>query len=118
MGYGDPHTPGEFDEKSILFAGVNYLYEGITICYPVKEDGSELPKDHPLMTLATSSNGKPVICAMERSEKGGRVVVDSGFTKLFPQYWKTAGQARYVVNACVYLVDVEGRFGTEEKKKE
>src|SRR5262249_41097032 len=77
MGYGSPHTPGEFDEKSILFAGVNYLYEGITVCVPVKEDGSELPKDHPLTTVATSSNGKPVICAMERSEKGGRVVVDT-----------------------------------------
>jgi hypothetical protein len=48
---------------------------------------------------------------MERSETGGRVIVDTGFTKLYKYYWTTAGQPRYVVNASVYLVDVEARFG-------
>jgi hypothetical protein len=88
-----------------VFAGINSLYEGHTICYP------ETPGK--LQTLATGTDGKTCIGCMDRTQEGGRVILDTGFTKLYLQ-WDSAGQARYVVNACVYLTDIEGRFGGSE----
>eukprot|EP01089_Gocevia_fonbrunei_P012088 TRINITY_DN2765_c0_g1_i2.p1 TRINITY_DN2765_c0_g1~~TRINITY_DN2765_c0_g1_i2.p1 ORF type:complete len:377 (+),score=72.13 TRINITY_DN2765_c0_g1_i2:705-1835(+) len=107
LSYGNPLTPGEFTSDHLIFAGVNYLHEGVTICYP-----EPLGK---LNVLATSSNGKPCIACTERSENGGRIVVDTGFTKLFPAYWSKAGQARYIVNATVWLVDIEGRYDAKNE---
>jgi len=104
LSYGNPKTPGEFDENSLIFGGINYLFEGITICYP-ESDGK-------LTHLATSTNEKPCISFLDSTEQHGRLVVDCGFTKLYKD-WTSAGQARYVVNVCVYLVDVERRFGPD-----
>jgi len=101
LSYGKGRTPGEFDADHLIFAGINYLYEGHTICYPVA--------DGKLTHLATSSDGHPVISFLDSTEDHGRVVLDNGFTKLYVQ-WDSAGQARYVVNASVYLVDVERRI--------
>jgi len=105
--YGDVKVSGHFDSEHILFAGINNLYEGITICYPNQECK--------LTTLAMSTDGHPCICCCERGMSnisgGGRIVVDTGFTKLYRRFWATAGQARYVVNATVWLVDLEGRHG-------
>jgi len=54
---------------------------------------------------------------LEREKgKHGRLLVDTGFTKLYPEYWSLAGQARYIVNAIVWLVDIEGRFVEQEDK--
>jgi len=105
LGYGNGLAPGEFDQDHLIFSGINYLYEGVTICYPE-------PVDHlarsSLVHLATSSNEHPCISHIESTEEHGRVIIDSGFTKLYCS-WTSAGQARYVVNACVYLVDIERR---------
>lgn len=101
LGYGSAKTAGEFDSEHLIFAGINYLYEGITICYP-QSDGK-------LTHLATSSDNHPCISFLDSTEEHGRVLVDSGFTKLYCS-WDSAGQARYVVNGTVYLVDVERRF--------
>jgi len=109
LAYGDSKVNGQFDKEHILFAGINNLYEGITICYP--------GTDSKLNVLATGSDGKPCIlnCETGKSyyEGGGRIVIDTGFTKLFREYWATAGQARYVVNATVWLVDLEGKHGID-----
>jgi len=109
LAYGNSKVNGQFDKEHIIFAGINNLYEGVTICYPAQ--------DSKLNVLATGSDGKPCIlnCEVGKSnyENGGRVVVDTGFTKLFVEYWATAGQARYVVNATVWLVDLEGRHGID-----
>jgi len=106
--YGVSDRYGEFDSEHLIFAGINNLHEGITICYPDNESNK-------LKTLATGTDGRPCILCCERNqsnfENGGRIVVDSGWTKLARMYWAHAGQARYVVNACVWLVDLEGRFG-------
>jgi len=107
LSYGNPLTPGEFDEESLVFAGIDYLYEGITICYPVDKEGNDLTSESKLKVLATSSNGKPCICVVESQEGRGRVMVDTGFTKMYSQFWRSSGQSRYVVNACVYLCDIE-----------
>eukprot|EP00696_Hemimastix_kukwesjijk_P018900 gnl/Hemi2/7997_TR2755_c0_g1_i1.p1 gnl/Hemi2/7997_TR2755_c0_g1~~gnl/Hemi2/7997_TR2755_c0_g1_i1.p1 ORF type:complete len:405 (+),score=144.48 gnl/Hemi2/7997_TR2755_c0_g1_i1:126-1340(+) len=104
---GHPNTPGNFDPEHLIFAGIERLYEGVTICYPT-------PVENAFKTLATSTDGNPCICVMERSEKGGRVVLDTGWTKLYQNFWTTAGQPRYVVNACVWLADIEARFGGDE----
>jgi len=101
LSFGNPKTAGEFDESSLIFAGINYLLEGNTICYP-ESDGK-------LTHLATSTNNHPCISFLDSTKEHGRVVVDSGFTKLYCS-WLDAGQARYVINVCVYLVDVENRF--------
>jgi len=110
LSYGKADVPGEFDQESLIFAGVNFLYEGNTICYP--EPLGELK------VLATSSNGKPCIACLEREKgKHGRLLVDSGFTKLYPAFWSLAGQARYIINAIIWLVDIEGRFYEQKEKK-
>jgi hypothetical protein len=30
----DPTKKGTFDETSMIFVGINVLFEGVTICYP------------------------------------------------------------------------------------
>jgi len=104
LSYGNGKVPGEFDSENLIFSGINYLFEGITICYPA-EDGK-------LTHLATSSDGKACISFLDSTPEHGRVLVDTGFTKLYSQ-WDAAGQARYVVNGTVYLVDVERRFDSK-----
>jgi len=110
LSFGDIREPGKFHPEHMIFCGINKLYEGVTICYP---DNHE----HKLSTLAMGTDGEPCILNCERGqsnfEDGGRIVVDTGWTKLYESYWGSAGQARYVVNACVWLVDMEGRFGKE-----
>jgi len=106
--YGNPKEKGNFDQEHLVFAGINNLYEGVTICYP---NGPSK-----LVTLATSTDGNPCILKCDSKESnfndGGRILVDSGWTKLYQNQWASAGQARYVVNATVWLIDLEGRFGT------
>jgi len=105
--YGSGDKSGFFDENHLVFAGINHLYEGVTICYP--NQGSKLK------TLAMSTDGNPCILFCEagesKIENGGRIIVDSGWTKLYQMYWASAGQARYVVNATVWLLNLEGKFG-------
>jgi len=108
LSYGNSKLPGEFDSENLIFSGINYLFEGVTICYP-EEDGK-------LTHLATSSDGKACISFMDSTPEHGRVLVDTGFTKLYSQ-WDAAGQARYVVNGTVYLVDVERRFDSKFPQK-
>jgi hypothetical protein len=108
LSYGNAKKPGEFDNEHLIFAGINYLYEGHTICYP-STDGK-------LTHLATSSDGRPCISFLDSTPDHGRIVVDNGFTKLYMQ-WNSAGQARYVVNATVYLVDVESRIDPDNLQK-
>jgi hypothetical protein len=101
LGYGTGSTSGEFDADHLIFSGINYLYEGVTICYP-ETNGK-------LTHLATSTDGHPCISFMDSTPEHGRVLVETGYTKLYYR-WDSAGQSRYLVNGTVYLVDVERRF--------
>jgi len=116
LSYGDPTKPGEFDKDHIIFSGINYLYEGVTICYPVIQSSVNEKFIDPSVecirrnvgdydVLATSSNGKPVILKIEKKNGCGRVIIDSGWTKLYQSNWSSVGQSRYVVNGCVWLLD-------------
>jgi len=105
--YGVGEQKGYFDENHLVFAGINKLYEGQSICYPDQKCK--------LKVLATSTDGNPCILCCEAGESnfenGGRIVVDTGWTKLYDDNWASAGQARYVVNATVWLLNLEGKFG-------
>jgi len=110
----DPKEPGRFDKNHLVFAGVNSLYEGITICYPcpVILEGKDKEEEIRLETLATSTFDRPVISKLEANGECGRVIVDTGYTKLDRGSW--GGQERYVVNSCVWLTNVERRYGIQE----
>ena len=34
-----------------------------------------------------NSNGEDLVLYAEESEEHGRIILDFGFTKLFPEYW-------------------------------
>jgi len=109
----DPKEPGRFDKSHLIFSGVNSLYEGVTICYPcpVIMEGKTEAEENKLETIATSTYDRPIISKMEATPEHGRVILDTGWTKLYPNYWSSTGQARYVVNACVWLTNIEERHG-------
>lgn len=88
-------TKGTFLEDHLITTALEFLYEGITICYP----DATSPKLH---VLATSTDGNPVILYADESESAGRIVVDCGFTKLWC-HWDSAGTGRYVSNAACWL---------------
>src|SRR5688500_13270204 len=92
---GDPKSK-QFFGRHLITAALEQLYEGYTISYP---DPSK--RDSKLSTLATSSYSHPVILYGSNEDdrfnpglvasKYGRVVVDTGFTKLWKE-WDTAGK--------------------------
>jgi hypothetical protein len=85
-----------FDSNHEIFHGIMNLYEGVTICYPNK-------KPDPLKVVGTNSSGHPNVMCLDQDYSHGRMVVDCGFTKLFKEFWDTAGTARYVSNATCWL---------------
>jgi len=93
---GVPTRPGEFGVHPIT-AGVGSLFEGETICYP-----TSVPESFTL--VGTSSNGNPAFLVANEDNGHGRVVVDTGFTKLYPGRWEqTPGTATYVINSVCWL---------------
>jgi len=57
--------------------GLRNLHEGITICHPDK-----IHKDFTI--FAYNSNNEPLIVYADENENHGRIIVDCGFTKLYP----------------------------------
>ena len=56
--------------------------------------------DWQVIILGSESN---IICAAYEKD-GKRLILDGGFTRLYPSFWdRTAGTARYVVNAAGWL---------------
>eukprot|EP01101_Sappina_pedata_P009975 TRINITY_DN6172_c0_g1_i1.p1 TRINITY_DN6172_c0_g1~~TRINITY_DN6172_c0_g1_i1.p1 ORF type:complete len:544 (-),score=246.40 TRINITY_DN6172_c0_g1_i1:85-1578(-) len=107
---GDIKDSGKF-ARHLLTSGISKLFEGITISYPQELESS------PLLSLATSTDGKPCVLYGDyeqfggkfTSNKVGRVLVDVGFTKLYNN-WDTAGTDRYVRNVAVWLLALDHRF--------
>lgn len=85
----------------LVTTGLDNLYEGHTIAQ------LNLPQLKEAVILAHSSAGTVAIAAVET--KGRRILLDSGWTKLFVK-WDSAGTARYVVNAAAWLVNAERRI--------
>jgi hypothetical protein len=89
----------------LVTTGLEHLYEGITIA-----------------TLAPHKKLKPLLYGSAENlvaaiyeEKGKRLIIDGGFTRLYNN-WDSAGTARYVKNAAAWLVNVE-RFGEKPGPK-
>ena len=81
-----------------ITTGLESLYEGITIADI--RDPQHLCQ--PIITC--SDNTSHVTCLHHSSTH--RVLVDGGFTRLFPDRWaKTAGTARFVTNAACFLAN-------------
>jgi hypothetical protein len=95
---GSKGAPGVMPNH-LVTTGLEHLYEGITIA-----------------TLAPHKKLKPLLYGSAENlvaalyeEKGKRLIIDGGFTRLYNN-WDSAGTARYVKNAAAWLVNVE-RFG-------
>ncbi|KAN0015982.1 hypothetical protein ACTFIU_005932 [Dictyostelium citrinum] len=109
----------------LVTSGIVNLYEGITI----SSFADLTPANGKLEVLATSSQGNKIMLVSSTDPTKvdancGRVVIDSGFTKLFAQFF-SAGTSRYVKNCCVWLLALDHRFrlgvevsGEIEKPKE
>jgi uncharacterized protein YegL len=98
---GAAQTPGRFVEHQ-LTQGVNNLYEGITICTIDPKPG--------LVILGRSHDGQMCLGCFERDSQ--RVVLDTGFTKLYREYFhKSAGLGRYLSNIAFWLA--RGSRGVE-----
>jgi hypothetical protein len=98
---GPPDTAGRFVEHQ-LTQGVNNLYEGITICTIDPVPGVTI--------LGKSHDGQRCLGCFEA--EGQRVVLDTGFTKLYRDYYhKSAGLGRYLSNIAFWLA--RGSRGVE-----
>jgi hypothetical protein len=118
---GDAKTPGHFGGH-LITTGLQHLYEGDSISYFA--DSKLIPDK--LEYLATSSDNQGSLFANNPTlfdKHAGRFVIDTGFTKLFMN-WDSAGTARYVKNANVWLLGLDHRIASDAplrgkaKKKE
>ena len=91
----------------MITTGIERLFEGITISAPVNLGA--------LQVIATSSHGKPAVCYADHNvtKDSGRILVDCGFTKLYCHF-DTSGTARYIVNAVVWLLDLDRKILSDE----
>lgn len=91
--------------KHEIFTGIQNLFEGITICYPVY---STPASRQAFVTLATATDGNPSIATYNPppTSSEGRLALDCGFTKLYCN-WDSAGTARYIVNVTCWLLGIE-----------
>lgn len=88
-----------------ITAGIFRMNEGITICYPINKDTKNSNNLGDLVVVGVGSAGRPSYMVLEGNENRGRIIIDCGFTKLYPQYWN--GNWRYVRNCAVWLLWLE-----------
>jgi len=105
-----PPEKGSFLGGHLIGSGLQTLFEGRTICYP--HAPTEAMQAKGLHVFAQSTDDHPAICYAENKE-GGRLVVDTGFTKLYVN-WNSAGTARYICNATVWLLALEVRLNNKQ----
>jgi len=108
MNKGQGQNAGTFDAKALLSTGLNTLYEGMTISY-----ANKLGR---LKVLAKSFQDHAAILYCDCTEDWGRVVVDTGFTKLWKE-WDSAGTSRYIANATVWLLGLDYRMNQKHLSK-
>ncbi|MGC4119565.1 MAG: hypothetical protein QM765_34340 [Myxococcales bacterium] len=98
-----PGGPGLLP-KHLVMTGIEQIYEGITI--------ATIAPNQQLTPLIYGSAGNFVTGLYERD--GKRAIFDGGFTRLYNN-WDTAGTARYVKNAAVWLAHAE-KFGARASR--
>jgi len=90
--------------RHLVMTGIERIYEGITI--------ATIAPNQQLTPLIYGSAGNWVTGLYEKD--GRRAIFDGGFTRLYNK-WDTAGTARYVKNAAVWLAHAE-RFGAQASR--
>lgn len=96
--------PGIIQNHPISTGIVNF-YEGVTI--------SSVSCSDKVKPLVYNSAGNVVTSFYDSNKR--RLMIDGGFTRLFSDFWNTAGTERLVVNAAAWLANVE-RFGYHPQK--
>eukprot|EP01122_Echinamoeba_exundans_P004862 TRINITY_DN1507_c0_g1_i1.p1 TRINITY_DN1507_c0_g1~~TRINITY_DN1507_c0_g1_i1.p1 ORF type:complete len:376 (+),score=46.52 TRINITY_DN1507_c0_g1_i1:60-1187(+) len=88
-----------------ILSGLENLYEGTTIAeFKALGGGFE--------TLAKNSQNKTAVVYRDvDDQKRGRIMVDTGYTKIW-EGWGTPGTARYFMNAAVWLLALDYRIQT------
>ena len=81
-----------------LFHGINTFFEGNTVSSVAPGGGFKSVCRH---------SGGGVLLATLDDGKAGRVVIDGGYTKWFPQYFEQAGAGRLAVNIAGWLAGVD-----------
>lgn len=95
-----PHDRNGFSSTHPIFTGIESLYEGHTVGHI--QGGTRLEP------LLRGSDGGLVTATYD--QHGERVIVDGGFTRMYPEFWaETAGTSRFVINAACWLFNWEGR---------
>jgi hypothetical protein len=92
----------KFQHEHLLLSGLDYIFEGITICHA--------PKPASLSVLIRASTNNPIIMYKDMDQtKAGRIVVDCGYTKMWMN-WEHAGTERYFCNVAVWLLGLDFRL--------
>jgi len=94
-----------------ITTGIENMFEGVTVA-TVDLAMQNVPKRDSLGPFRLEEiifgSERNVICVAYHDARGRRLIFDGGFTRLLPRYWsKTAGTARYVVNAAGWLVNFD-----------
>jgi hypothetical protein len=102
LGFKTEQSQNGLVANHLITTGLETVYEGITIS-TIHDPNQNLEP------IFYSSDGNVVAAVYD--QKGKRLIVDGGFTRLCVK-WDAAGTSRYVKNAAAWLANVE-RFGTE-----
>lgn len=89
-------SQSKFNANHAIAYGLNNIHEGITICHP-----ENIHKDFSI--FAYNSLNEPLVVHCDETDNHGRMIVDCGFTKMFPQFWRNAGTNQYISNCVVWL---------------
>ncbi|GAM26420.1 hypothetical protein SAMD00019534_095950 [Acytostelium subglobosum LB1] len=92
-------------QSHLITSGIVTLYEGHTISWM-----NDVPDQLAVLALSTEGHNILMHSVDEKlPENCGRIVVDTGFTKLMDQFY-SAGVERYIKNATVWLLGLDHRF--------
>ena len=84
-----------------ITTGLESLYEGVTISFLPE---SVITSNGMVDIMREDQSSKIVVAYLEARGGKGALVVDGGFTKLYPKNWATTtGTARFVVNIAAML---------------
>ena len=88
---------GGFMREHIAMTGINVLFEGITVAEldekSVKTAGCKVCSK----VLLRNSRGLPMVVVREADSRGGQVIIDGAFTKLYCKV-DAAGSKRFRIN--------------------
>ena len=80
-----------------ITTGIEQMFEGVTV--PTVDLQKQEPTKHTAGMHLEREQRHLRRVQLYRDAHGRRLLMDGGFTRLYPQFWnRTAGTARYVVN--------------------